>query len=91
MKYCLSFLLLVFSQMILLAQPTNNDCSFAPHAWIDKKKVDSKDGELGRVGYEISVTRYFYQYEPPRPLEEIETDIETVENQLLDMLKKLNK
>ncbi len=27
MKYCFAFLLLVFSQMIISAQPTNNDCS----------------------------------------------------------------
>ena len=44
---------------------------------------------LRDIGYEIPVTRHFYQYVPPRPLEEIETDIEKVENELLEMLKKL--
>ena len=62
---------------------------YAPDAWIDEKKVDHKDGKVGKVGYEIPVTRYFYKYEPPRPLEEIETDIEEVENELLTLLKKL--
>ena len=62
---------------------------YAPDAWIDENKVDHKDGKVGKVGYEIPVTRYFYKYEPPRPLEEIETDIEAVENELLTLLKKL--
>lgn len=64
---------------------------YVPDAWIDEKKIDEKDGRLGRVGYEIPVTRYFYEYEPPRPLEEIETDIEKIENELLVMLKELSK
>lgn len=64
---------------------------YAPDAWIDESKKDHKDGLVGRVGYEIPVTRYFYQYEPPRALEEIETDIEKVENELLSMLKELTK
>jgi type I restriction enzyme M protein len=62
---------------------------YAPDAWIDESKIDHKDGKIGRVGYEIPVTRYFYTYEPPRPLEEIESDIEHVENELLNMLQKL--
>ena len=41
---------------------------YAPDAWIDESKKDHKDGLVGRVGYEIHVTRYFYQYEPPRAL-----------------------
>lgn len=64
---------------------------YVPDAWIDESKKDHKDGNIGRVGYEIPVTRYFYQYEPPRALEEIESDIEKVENELLLMLKELTK
>lgn len=55
-----------------------------PHvsdAWIDHKKT--------KVGYEIPLNRHFYVYEPPRELDKIETDIEKVENEILDMLKKL--
>lgn len=62
---------------------------FVPDAWIDEKKKDHKDGKVGKVGYEIPVTRYFYEYIPPRPLEEIEGEIEEVENELLTLLKKL--
>ena len=43
----------------------------APHvpaAWINRGVVDDKDGDIGKVGYEINFNRYFYQYQPPRPL-----------------------
>lgn len=64
---------------------------FIEDAWIDEKKIDAKDGQVGKVGYEFPVTRYFYKYEAPRNLEDIESDIETVENELLNMLKDLTK
>lgn len=49
----------------------------APDAWIDESpsKRDPKDGQVGIVGYEINFNRHFYQYTPPRPLEEIEEDV----------------
>jgi type I restriction enzyme M protein len=55
-----------------------------PHvhdAWIDHKKT--------KVGYEIPLNRHFYVYEPPRALDKIESDIEKVENEILEMLKEL--
>lgn len=63
--------------------------SYVADAWINETVRDHKDNELGKVGYEIPFTRYFYKYVPPRSLEEIEADIETVENELLDLLKQL--
>ncbi len=62
---------------------------YVPDAWINVSVVDHKDGKVGIVGYEIPFTRYFYKYEAPRSLEAIETDIEKVENELLQLLKKL--
>ena len=62
---------------------------FVPDAWIDETKRDIRDGEVGKVGYEFPLARYFYRYEPPRSLEAIETDIETVENELLELMKRL--
>lgn len=62
---------------------------FVSDAWIDTTKRDQRDGEVGKVGYEFPLTRYFYKYEPPRSLEAIETDIETVENELLELMKRL--
>jgi type I restriction enzyme M protein len=62
---------------------------YVPDAWINESVQDHKDGKVGIVGYEIPFTRYFYKYEAPRSLEAIETDIEKVENELLDLLKQL--
>ncbi len=62
---------------------------YAPDAWINETVRDHKDNGVGKVGYEIPFTRFFYKYEAPRSLEEIETDIESVENDLLSLLKQL--
>ncbi|MCR3883389.1 MAG: type I restriction-modification system subunit M, partial [Methanothrix sp.] len=37
-----------------------------PDAWINEQVRDQKDGEVGKVGYEINFNRYFYEYKPPR-------------------------
>jgi type I restriction enzyme M protein len=50
-------------------------------AWIDHSKT--------KVGYEIPLNRHFYRYEPPRPLEEIEADIKTLESEILALLKEV--
>ncbi len=63
-----------------------------PHvadAWIDCSKTDPKDGEVGLVGYEINFNRYFYKYEPPRPLGEIEADIKAIEQDIVAMLREV--
>jgi type I restriction enzyme M protein len=60
-----------------------------PDAWIDTSRRDPKDGGVGLVGYEINFNRYFYTYTPPRPLEEIEADIQAVEKDILAMLREV--
>jgi type I restriction enzyme M protein len=62
-----------------------------PQAWIDESKRDAQDGKVGIVGYEINFNRYFYTYEPPRPLPEIEVDIEKVEHEIMEMLGEIRK
>lgn len=47
---------------------------FAPDAWIEKSK--------SKVGYEIPFTRYFYQYEAPKPSAEIMAEILAIEAEL---------
>ena len=64
-----------------------------PHvsdAWIDTARRDHKDRLVGHVGYEINFNRYFYSYVPPRPLEEIEADIQVIEKDILEMLKDMS-
>ena len=46
-----------------------------------------KDGKVGVVGYEINFNRYFYKYKPP--LEEIEADIRTIEQDIVQMLAEV--
>ena len=60
-------------------------------AWINESVIDHKDNKVGKIGYEIPFNRFFYQYQPPRNLGEIEGEIEEVENELLIMLKDLTK
>jgi len=60
-----------------------------PDAWIDTARRDPKDGEVGIVGYEINFNRYFYEYRPPRPLEEIEADIRVIEKDIVAMLREV--
>ena len=52
-----------------------------PNAWVDYTKT--------KVGYEIPINRHFYVYKPPRPLDEIETDISTLEGEIADLLEGL--
>ena len=61
-----------------------------PDAWIDAARRDQRDGQVGAIGYEVNFNRYFYRYTPPRPLAEIETDIQAVEKDILDMLKDMS-
>lgn len=48
-------------------------------AWYDDKK--------NKIGYEINFTQYFYVYEPPRSIEEIESDINRVTAEIQELLK----
>lgn len=47
---------------------------YAPDAWIDESKT--------KIGYEIPFTRYFYEYTPPVPSEEIKREILQIESEL---------
>ncbi len=62
---------------------------YMPGAWINTKVTDHKDGGLGKVGYEIPFTRYFYEYKPPRDIDEIRADIEATEKELARLFKGL--
>lgn len=55
-----------------------------PHvkdAWIDHSKA--------KVGYEIPLTRHFYVYQPPRPLEVIAAEISQLEKEIVVMLREV--
>ena len=58
-----------------------------PDAWINRKVCDEKDGEVGKVGYEIPFTRHFYEYKQPPRLDDIEREIVDLEKQIQGMLE----
>ncbi|MFZ5879416.1 MAG: type I restriction-modification system subunit M [Chloroflexota bacterium] len=62
-----------------------------PDAWINLNARDDKDGDVGKVGYEINFNRYFYEYQPPRALEVIEAEIKTLEKEIMEMLKEVTE
>jgi len=60
-----------------------------PDAWIDESKRDAKEGQVGVVGYEINFNRCFYRYDPPRALEEIDSDIREIEEDIVRLLSEV--
>jgi type I restriction enzyme M protein len=53
---------------------------YYPDAWMDRKK--------DKIGYELNFTQYFYKYEPPRPLTEIEADIKAVTAEIQELIRE---
>jgi type I restriction enzyme M protein len=64
---------------------------YVADAWIDRETVDETDSGIGKVGYEINFNRVFFQYQPPRPLEEIDAELADVEKKILDLLGEMTK
>ena len=54
---------------------------FVPDAWVDHAKT--------KIGYEIPLTRQFYRYVPPRPLEEIDAEIRALEEEIQRLLREV--
>ncbi len=54
-----------------------------PDAWIDHTKT--------KIGYEINFNRYFYKYTSPRPLDEIESDLKKIEQEIAGMLAEVTE
>ncbi|MGO9414631.1 MAG: N-6 DNA methylase [Syntrophobacteraceae bacterium] len=64
---------------------------YVPDAWVDESHTDKKDKAVGVVGYEINFNRFFYQYVPPRKLEEIDADLKQVEAEIAELLRKVTE
>jgi len=54
---------------------------FVPDAWVDHAKT--------KIGYEIPLTRQFYRYVPPRPIEEIDAEIKALEEEIQQLLREV--
>jgi type I restriction enzyme M protein len=60
-----------------------------PDAWIDASYTDDKDGQQGKVGFEINFNRYFYKYAAPRDLHEIDSELKLVEEEIAALLDEV--
>ena len=56
---------------------------YVSDAWHDPTKT--------KIGYEIPLTRHFYTYTPPRPLQEIDQEIRTLEAEIQTLLTQVTK
>ncbi len=54
---------------------------YAPDTWIDESKT--------KIGYEIPFTRYFYEYTPPVPSEELKREILQIESELKGSIERI--
>jgi type I restriction enzyme M protein len=62
-----------------------------PDAWIDESYADKKDKGVGIVGYEINFNRFFYKYEAPPKLEDIDRDLKRVEAEIAALLGEVTE
>ena len=60
---------------------------YVADAWVDRDTLDEQDGGIGKVGYEINFNREFFQYQPPRPLAEIDAELAAVEKRIMGLLR----
>jgi len=56
---------------------------YVSDSWVDESKT--------KIGYEISFNRYFYVYQPPRPVGEIQNDLSKIEDEIEILLKEGNR
>jgi len=54
---------------------------YVPNAWVDHDRT--------KIGYEIPLTRHFYTYVPPRPMEEIDAEIKALEDEIQRLLAEV--
>jgi type I restriction enzyme M protein len=56
---------------------------YVPDAWVDYNRT--------KAGYEIPLTRHFYEYVPPRPLERIDAEIKELEHEIQALLGEVTE
>jgi type I restriction enzyme M protein len=56
---------------------------YVSDAWVDYDKT--------KIGYEIPLTRHFYRYVPPRPRNEIDTEIKALEAEIQELLGEVTE
>ena len=62
---------------------------YSSDAWIDESVCDDKDGKIGKVGYEIPFTYYFYELRESRLPSDVKKDISNINSKLPALFQKL--
>jgi len=64
-----------------------------PNAWLNKdnRYYDDQDEKYGVVGYEINFEKYFNDYKSPRSLEEIDSDIQELEVDIVNEIQEITR
>ncbi|MGG2143189.1 type I restriction-modification system subunit M [Symbiopectobacterium sp. RP] len=89
-KTLITALITAFGHKDPEAEPvTDANGELVPDAYLDESFTDARDGLLGRVGYEINFNRFFYQYEPPRKLHDIDDELKQVEAEIAALLAEV--
>ena len=60
---------------------------YADDAWVDEEYRDDTDQCVGRVGYEINFSKYFFKPKPVRSLDEIDNQLQMLEAEISALLK----
>lgn len=56
---------------------------YVPDSWCDPTKT--------KIGYAIPLTRHFYTYTPPRPIQDIDNEITTLESEIQALLTEVTR
>jgi hypothetical protein len=51
---------------------------------------DPKDGQLGRIGYEIPFNRHFYEFQSSRELSAIDADLKSATDRIIKLIEGLS-
>jgi type I restriction enzyme M protein len=62
---------------------TDEVLPYVADAWVEHDKT--------KIGYEIPLTRHFYTYTPPRPLEDIDAEIKALEAEIQALLDEVTQ
>ena len=54
---------------------------FSDQAWFDKSNI--------KIGYEINFNKEFYKFTPPRPLDELKNELESLNNDIKKIIETL--
>lgn len=62
---------------------------FSEESWIDQSYCDDKDKAVGKVGFEIPFNQYFFSYERPESVSQIDKELRRLRETVLSLLEEV--